>query len=523
MADVVLYRREAADGKLPMVCAVCGERAEVHRSHTFTRDIASPRHVPGGRIRYVQYVPVNLPFCARHAGYFRRYLWPVLLCFGGAAIGFAIAFAGGFLAIKLFDSPIIPFLAVPLGLLIIFASFITGVVLGIRSAISGIRPYNYSRNTLTLSGVSQRFADAVEGREVDEEVFDAVAGEDDDQVYDAVVPVLEEVAPSAARRTGPRRRRPDPRDDEPEKFNIPRTMFDRRIIWLWAPAFIAPLFGCFACFTFGPGAQLFGVRPPQAVAPPAVNPPAVQQPPKPQEPPKVVPQDPPAHKLAPGRITGRRGLDGYWAFDEGEGDRAKDASGHLAARPAQLVGTKWVDGVRGKALEFDGKSSHVDYGRGAAFDFPKGRGFTVAGWLRTTKDFGTVVSQRAADDGGAVCNVYVMFGQLQADVRRDKGGNGDVFVLSAHVNVNDGKWHHFAVTRKLSGELQIFADGKGHQRSNFNGGAFPITTDLRRLGIDEYRLREKWPGEQYFAGAIDEFCIFDRALPPDEIAELAVP
>jgi hypothetical protein len=52
-------------------------------------------------------------------------------------------------------------------------------------------------------------------------------------------------------------------------------------------------------------------------------------------------------------------ITGMWLFDEGSGKVAKDSSGN--GLDADLIdGPKWVDGVFGKALEFDGASSYVE-------------------------------------------------------------------------------------------------------------------------------------------------------------------
>jgi hypothetical protein len=43
---------------------------------------------------------------------------------------------------------------------------------------------------------------------------------------------------------------------------------------------------------------------------------------------------------------------GEWTFDEGAGDVAKDVSGK--GRDGRIVGARWTEGLRGKALEFKG-------------------------------------------------------------------------------------------------------------------------------------------------------------------------
>lgn len=68
------------------------------------------------------------------------------------------------------------------------------------------------------------------------------------------------------------------------------------------------------------------------------------------------------------------GLVSYWRFDEGSGRKAKDSAG---ANDGSIVGVGWVDGVRGKALRFDGADDHVTCGNDIISDFDKGD-FTAA-------------------------------------------------------------------------------------------------------------------------------------------------
>ena len=70
--------------------------------------------------------------------------------------------------------------------------------------------------------------------------------------------------------------------------------------------------------------------------------------------------------------------------------------------------------------------------------------------------------------------------------------------------------------------LGLYIDGT-HAGEGFgleaNG---PITTDLRSLGREgRAEAQGKHGPEVYFDGAVDEFCIFNRALEVDEIKRLS--
>ena len=79
---------------------------------------------------------------------------------------------------------------------------------------------------------------------------------------------------------------------------------------------------------------------------------------------------------------------------------------------------------------------------------------TLSAWIKT-KAGGTIIS-KAATTGIWVRNgktFFVRGGQLGYDV-------GWVGQVSGGPQVNDGKWHHVAVSRKRSGQVTLYVDGK---------------------------------------------------------------
>jgi len=69
-----------------------------------------------------------------------------------------------------------------------------------------------------------------------------------------------------------------------------------------------------------------------------------------------------------------------WLFDEGSGDTAKDSSGN--GHDGKIMSTpKWVDGMFGKALSFNGKDNYVDPG---AFSIAYNNAYTQMLWVYPT-------------------------------------------------------------------------------------------------------------------------------------------
>jgi hypothetical protein len=224
-------------------------------------------------------------------------------------------------------------------------------------------------------------------------------------------------------------------------------------------------------------------------------------------------KEPPSPRDVPGLLA-------YWALDEASGGRAAD-SAPGGAGAATVHGGKWVQGVRGGALELDGAKGHADCGTAPALNFAAGSPFTVAGWVRTGRPWGTVVSFRNSKDGGAALDLTVAGGALLALVREDGKETGQ----HAHVSggkVADGRWHHFALTRSGTA-VELYLDGAAQGRSVGRDAGGPITTDLRALGSERlWDRRGINPAEHRFLqGALDEVCVFGRALGPEEVRKLA--
>jgi hypothetical protein len=224
-------------------------------------------------------------------------------------------------------------------------------------------------------------------------------------------------------------------------------------------------------------------------------------------------QEPPSPKDVPGLLA-------YWALDEGGGAKAAD-SAPGGANGATVHGGKWVKGVRGGALELDGVKDYLDLGAGPGLNFKADAPFTVAGWVRTKRPWGTVVSLRNGKDGGALLDLVVADGRAQAQVREDGKEVGQHAVLTAGA-VADGDWHHFALTRD-GRSFELYLDGAAQGRATGRDAGGPITTDLRALGSERAWVRSgtNRPEQQFLQGALDEVCVFGRALSAAEVKRLA--
>jgi hypothetical protein len=169
-----------------------------------------------------------------------------------------------------------------------------------------------------------------------------------------------------------------------------------------------------------------------------------------------------------------------------------------------------------------GKDSYLDYGPSPDFNFAAGAPFTFAGWLRTARADGTLLSQRNSQTPAPVIDLTLEGGRLCGLVRQDGFETAQAARVASAGAVNDDQWHHFALTRDNAGQLELFVDGASQARAAAGASGGAITTDWRTVGLERYWVRSgRLFGKPDFDGSVDELCVFGRTLKAEEIQALA--
>jgi hypothetical protein len=220
----------------------------------------------------------------------------------------------------------------------------------------------------------------------------------------------------------------------------------------------------------------------------------------------------------------------HWTFDERDGTAAQDAAGGshggLKGQVARVAGK-----VGAGAVSFSGNpDDYVDLGSGAALNFAAGAPFTIAGWVKTSAPYGTIVSLRSETDEGTVLDICTGFdgggdnaGCLMALVRQDGDGrNQHAHIVGAQVNTD--AWRHFALTRSRQGLIRLFLDGTPQGSSSAAQGGGALTSNLRAAGAERlWVLKNTNPAERRgFAGQLDDLRVYGCALSDTEIRDLAL-
>ena len=195
-----------------------------------------------------------------------------------------------------------------------------------------------------------------------------------------------------------------------------------------------------------------------------------------------------------------------WNMDEGIGNFAFDAT--LNNFNGELCLVNWVDGISGKALEFNGTSSKIlSVGEATATGTAP---LSVTAWIKTSLAgaMQTVIQQAKAGETEEEYSIKI--GSNGRIEWRTKGDATNGFDFQSVRVVNDGAWHFVAGVRESDGTGKIYIDGESDNQQI----APPMAIDSANAHIGYAYL----PAQQhFFDGVIDEVKIYNKALLADEI------
>lgn len=194
-------------------------------------------------------------------------------------------------------------------------------------------------------------------------------------------------------------------------------------------------------------------------------------------------------------------------------DRTSNAhNGTLNTFALTTAASNWVDasanGVLGtcivspnNALEFDGLSDYVDLG---AALLPTGtvQDFSISAWIKTTDDNGAIVTQYSAIGVGGRFGFKTQNGEIAY------WRGGSTLVASVGANVNDGIWHHVALTHDSTGNVNLYVDGLLNGTGNDLAILEVSNTVIGNFGTSANVIYE---------GSIDDLRLWNRVRSATEI------
>ncbi|WP_134656329.1 DNRLRE domain-containing protein [Streptomyces sp. H23] len=211
----------------------------------------------------------------------------------------------------------------------------------------------------------------------------------------------------------------------------------------------------------------------------------------------------------------------YWRLDEEDGatdaasDLPLDRDEHAATyRDVTLGGAGALAGSPDTSAAFNGTSSYVQLPDQVVSDTPY---LTAELWFRTTGS-GVLLSYQDHTLEEATTGKYTPALYVGTDGRlRGEFWNGTSAPLTSAAPVNDGAWHHAALT--AAGNTQtLYLDGK--KTGSLSGEITQYDQRFVYLGAGYWN---NWPATTgtvgHFAGDIDEAAVYSRPLGARTVAE----
>jgi len=200
-------------------------------------------------------------------------------------------------------------------------------------------------------------------------------------------------------------------------------------------------------------------------------------------------------------------LIGYWSFDEGEGNIAKDNS--PLKNDGKIYNCTWVEGKVGSALHFSGRKSYVVL----PYKEVMPDEFTMMAWiyLKDIKKYNGIFSRWDYLKGERSFDLYVCKGG-GINYCTSSSGIRAGRCAGSHVSIEPNKWYHIAVGQR-GRVAKIFINGE-EAGSNVVDKLFPNKRSII-VGV------QSDIHSNFFKGIIDEVRIYKKALSSKEICQIA--
>jgi hypothetical protein len=206
-------------------------------------------------------------------------------------------------------------------------------------------------------------------------------------------------------------------------------------------------------------------------------------------------------------------LVGWWKFD----GNADDSSGNGNNGDEKGEPT-YVAGKIGQAISFDGEGARIEVPatvEGNPDLFPT-RTISASAWVRTTVPANGPCSLIRHEFHFTPLQVFK--GGAHAVAFTDRNGSRALhFTKFDWGKINDGKWHHCAVTYN-NGVHEVWIDGTKEVSNRF--GSYSLWTGDDQPWVFGGRERGEGSGEHY-PGELDDVRIYNYALTKEEVTALS--
>ena len=204
------------------------------------------------------------------------------------------------------------------------------------------------------------------------------------------------------------------------------------------------------------------------------------------------------------------GLVAHWNFDEGIGTVLADNSGNNNS--GFIYGANWANGITGGALEFNGSSDYVNVPITNSLKIFKDA-VSISAWIYMDK-LPSDISHSYGPIFDSDNDAYILYldrgnEEVRFKVKDDDGDAERPGIHESYLSINT--WHNIVGVYNGHNAM-IYLDGNlidYHSNSDLDTLLFPNPTGIGHNNSN------------YFDGKIDEIKIYNRALSPNEVAQIA--
>ncbi|MEZ4556167.1 MAG: LamG-like jellyroll fold domain-containing protein, partial [Caldilineaceae bacterium] len=192
-------------------------------------------------------------------------------------------------------------------------------------------------------------------------------------------------------------------------------------------------------------------------------------------------------------------------------------AGHNATCDASTCPQAGVAGRFGQAARFSGQDQYLSTSAGASVEMGRGD-FTISAWINTTDTYMGILTKNN-DDLSWQSGERVFYLNPSGLPAFSGFNNGYIF---GKTPVNDGKWHHLAVVWDYSGSgtggvAKMYVDGIDDTDPTYQY----LANNADNAG-NTVKIGQTNDGKMgYFSGTLDEVRVFNTALNPSEIYQVA--
>ena len=212
-------------------------------------------------------------------------------------------------------------------------------------------------------------------------------------------------------------------------------------------------------------------------------------------------------------------LVGHWTFDANANDSSGNDNHGTLVGNASIDTTAATNVVGAGKVSLDGVDDAINLSAHTA-DYSGLTQGTIAAWVKLTgTGYNTIFDISDGATGANYASFYVSNGKLTFFLR---DGGVDVLGMTSTASVNDGNWHHVAVTVDGTGN-KLYIDGSAAART-IHVGSDTTTAFFSTLNTKTYTTIGAFYDGTYngeFGGTLDDVRLYSRALTAADITDLA--